>query len=840
MTTRPSWPVLRSYDGPRLARVAMPLGGIGTGTVGLGGRGDLRDWELTNRPGKGFSPGHGFFAVRAHVDGADPVARALEGPLDPSQYEGAFGVNVHDHGLPRFRRAVFSAAYPLAQISLEDPSLPLDVRLEAYNPLVPADVDASSLPVAVFRYVITNTADAPADVSVCGTMTNFVGRDGSGGTESDNANEARHAEGLTGVLLRSRGVPSSAERWGTLALTTTDPDDGVSSRAGWADVTWGDSLLDFWDDFIGDGRLDDRRTTLDAPVASLASSRRLAPGECAEFTFLLAWHFPNRHAWAVREGSRGYSDEVVGNHYTTRYDDAWDAAVSCAAGLDEWERRTVGFVAAFCASDLPPVVKEAALFNVSTLRSQTFFRTPDGHFYGWEGCADTAGSCPGNCTHVWNYEQATAFLFGEVSRDLREIEFAHATDDDGRMSFRVGLPLDRRSQDWGIAAADGQMGCLVKLYRDWQLSGDDAMLRRLWPQAKRALEFCWIQGGWDADRDGVMEGAQHNTMDVEYYGPNPQMGTWYLAALHAVERMAEHLGDADLAATCRELYVSGARYLDQTLFNGDYYEHRVVPAGTALIADGLRAGPMGTLDLDNPELQLGPGCLVDQLVGQFLAHVCGLGAVVDPANAATALEAVYRHNFREQLWGHFNHMRSFAVDDEAGVLMATYPRGNRPDRPFPYYNEIMTGFEYTAAIGMIYEGQTKQGLRIIQAVRDRYDGARRNPFNEAECGHHYARAMASWAGVLALTGFRYSAVTGTVRFTAATEPTQWFFSTGDAWGTITQRPDGDTRIVAELNVIEGDIGIAELVLAGAGSARFDNRTVGAGESIRAVVPVHAS
>ena len=197
---------------------------------------------------------------------------------------------------------------------------------------------------------------------------------------------------------------------------------------------------------------------------------------------------------------------------------------------------------AFCAADIPDAIKEAALFNLSTLRSQTAFRSAEGGFYGFEGCFDDAGAGFGTCTHVWNYEHATAFLFGDLARGMREVEFNESTGADGHMEFRAVLPRGRAS-DWGLAAADGQLGCLVKLYRDWQLSGDDEFLRRVWPGARRALEFCWIEGGWDADRDGVMEGCQHNTMDVEYFGPNPEIGGWYLAALRAGEEMAAYLGE---------------------------------------------------------------------------------------------------------------------------------------------------------------------------------------------------------------------------------------------------------------------------------------------------------
>ena len=286
--------------------------------------------------------------------------------------------------------------------------------------------------------------------------------------------------------------------------------------------------------------------------------------------------------------------------------------------LDSLEAETRAFVNAVCESDLPTVVKEAALFNLSTLRSQTVFRTPDGFMYGWEGCDDTAGCCFGSCTHVWNYEQATAFLFGGLAMGMREVEFNYATRNDGGMSFRVDLPL-QHAQSWSLAAADGQMGCIMKLYRDWQLSGDTEALRSMWDKARKSIEFCWLPGGWDADMDGVMEGCQHNTMDVEYYGPNPQMGIWYLGALRAIEEMANHLGERDFAADCRRLYENGSRFIDATLFNGDYYEHEIRPASGADAVFGMLMSTMGGADPAEPILQLGAGCLVDQLVGQFLA-----------------------------------------------------------------------------------------------------------------------------------------------------------------------------------------------------------------------------
>jgi len=815
------WPVLTRYDGSSLARVALPIGGIGTGTISLGGRGDLHDWEVGNRPAKGFTPRHSFFALWTRQAGGEPAVRALEGPIEPALYEGYQGAVAGNHGLPRFRGCSFEAAYPFGQVALSDPDVPVEARLQAFNPLIPADADRSGIPVAVLRWTLTNRTDTEVEASVCASVQNFIGTDGLNGAANRNSNEFRRSPNLAGVHMTTDGSPADSEFFGTLALATTHPD--VSHRIGWANLSWGDSLLDFWDDFSANGRLDERDAAgVDAPVASLAVSVVLPPRGSATVPFFIGWHFPNRRAWGRDEaqGSWGYSHERVGNHYATQYADAWDVVERTARDLPQLEADTLRFVESFCASDLPPVVKEAALYNLSTLRTQTCFRTEDGRFYGWEGCEDRVGSCLGSCTHVWNYEQATAFLFGDLARSMREVEFAHATRDDGHMSFRVQLPLNRATE-WGLAAADGQMGCIMKLYREWRLSGDDAFLRELWPRARKALEFCWIPGGWDADRDGVMEGCQHNTMDVEYYGPNPQMGLWYLGALRAAEDTAAYLGDTDFAATCRDLFERGGAWVDAHLFNGEYYEQRVQPpADPSTIAAGLRHESMGARDLSDPDLQIGPGCLVDQLVGQYMAHVCGLGYLVSPEHVSATLDSILMYNFKERLDGHFNHLRTFALADEAALVMCSYPRGGRPRRPFPYFNEVMTGFEYTAAVGMLYEGKTDAGLRCIEAVRARYDGRRRSPFNEAECGHHYSRAMASWAAVLALTGFEYNGVEGALRFAAAAEPSTAFWSNGYAWGLFDQRPTGD-GIETELSVLHGRILVRRLSLAGAGTVELD-------------------
>ena len=338
-------------------------------------------------------------------------------------------------------------------------------------------------------------------------------------------------------------------------------------------------------------------------------------------------------------------------------------------------------------------------------------------------------------------------------------------------------------------------------------------------RARLALEFAWLPGGWDADQDGVMEGVQHNTMDVEYFGPNPQMASWYLGALRAAEEMAAALGEKAFAEKCRGLFERGRAWVDANLFNDDYYEHHLRPAGSwDKVRPGLVFWPEQK-NPANPDYQLGAGCLIDQLAGQVNAHFEGLGHLLDPEHEREALRAVLTHNRRHGFEAHFNHMRSYVLGDETALLMASYPRGRRPARPFPYYTEVMTGFEYCVALHLAQEGMVRDALKVVRDIRARYDGRKRNPFDEAECGHHYARALNSWGLIAALTGFHYSALTATLAVAPSPRRVRWFWSAGPAWGTVELAPTR-RRTKVTLTCIAGRLRLRRLGLTGFGGYEF--------------------
>lgn len=333
--------------------------------------------------------------------------------------------------------------------------------------------------------------------------------------------------------------------------------------------------------------------------------------------------------------------------------------------------------------------------------------------------------------------------------------------------------------------------------------------------------------------DGLsIDWNQSDTIPQEWQHPerieNGKMDKVHYPAYDQV-KMAEYLGENDLASKCQTLFTKGSQWTDENLFNGEYYIHQLqVPESIDAIANGLMAG-MGSDDLQNPQYQLEEGCLIDQLVGQYMAHVLGLGYLAKPENLETTLQSINRYNKRETLFEHFNNMRSYALGDEKALLMVSYPKGGRPEVPFPYWSEVMTGFEYTAAVGMLYEGMETEGLEVIRNIRDRYDGSKRNPFDEAECGHHYARAMASWAGILAQSSFHFSAVDQSMQF--APKAGTWFWSNGSAWGTcaIYRQQDDWT---ANLKVLHGQVELQQFRLGDEMRQTFHKiKRIGTGESL---------
>ena len=548
---------------------------------------------------------------------------------------------------------------------------------------------------------------------------------------------------------RREGEPvpmTSAADFGTLALACLEPAgvdpagiEAVRDLTGETCLADGEHVFDVQDTRLG---------VLGAPGVELA------PGESRTFTFVLAWHFPN---------------QANGHAYAARFADAGAVARYVLDNHDRLAAHTRLWRDTYYDGSLPYWLLDRLHSTVSTLATGTCQWWKNGRFWAYEGVT----CCQGTCTHVWNYAHAHARLFPEIARSIREMQDLCPREQGGGFHPDTGL-VGFRSND--AYAADGQCGSILKAYREHLTSPDRAFLERNWPRIKKALEYSISH---DANADGLIEDSQHNTYDINYEGANTFVGSLYLAALRAGEEMAREVGDDTFAETARAIYDSGRRLTLERLWSGEYFTQDV--------------------DLEKyPKHQYGPGCLSDHLFGQGWAHQLALGYIYPIENVRSALEAVWKYNWAPDVTPYneaYKPFRWFITPGQAGLFTCTWPHGDYLPEGTVYKNEVWTGIEYQVAGHMIWEGFLTEGLAICRAVHDRYHPDLFNPYNEVECGDHYARAMASWGVYLALAGFEHHGPHGHLGFAPRITPEHFraAFTAAEGWGTFQQDRDDNAQ-----------------------------------------------
>ncbi len=523
----------------------------------------------------------------------------------------------------------------------------------------------------------------------------------------------------------------------------------------------------FEGDTVYDGRTV-RRALIEAAEVTLE------PGAKGSFAFVLAWHFPNL-------GPNGHE-------YAERFADAPAVVRYLAENRERLTARTRQWRDLYYDSSLPYWLLDRLHSTMSYLATGTCQWWRNGRFWAFEGVT----CCEGTCTHVWNYAHGHARLFPELGRCVREMQDFGLREEGGGFNRETGL-VGFRSND--AYAADGQCGTILKAYREHLMSADDAFLRRNWPRIKKALEFSISH---DANADGLIEDLQHNTYDINYFGPNTFVGALYLAALRAGEEMAREVGDDNFARRARVLYESGRELTMARLWNGEYFIQDV--------------------DLEkHPEHQYGPGCLSDHLFGQGWAHQVGLGYLYPEENVRTALESVWKYNWAPDITPYneaFPPFRWFISPGQGGLLTCTWPKSEYLPKGTLYKDEVWTGIEYQVAGHMVWEDMVDEALVLCRAVHDRYHPELKNPYNEVECGDHYARALASWGVYLALAGFEYHGPHGHLGFAPRITPEGFraVFTTSDAWVIFEQQRQGKVQ-TETLTVASGTLRLRTLSFA---------------------------
>ena len=792
-----------TYRGERLNRVAFPMGGMGAGMICMEGTGSVSHVSVRHKPDVFNEP---FMFGAISVKGAAHGTKVLEGPVPERKLYGdpytGNGSSNSSYGFPRFEKAEFLARFPFATVKLEDDDIPLDVEIRGWSPFHPAQEDLSSLPMAALEYTFTNPTDSAVELVFSYHAENFMRIRGQNqwGTSYENVGHSIQKT-KNGFVLSQSCFPDKPHYKGDFSISTLE-DASVDYR--WFRGGWYDARTMLWED-IAKGKLLSDTATSGSANASLYVPVSLQAGESKTVHLLMSWYVP-------------HSDQRFGGIPPVQGDPACDPALGCCSpeytaqfyepwyssrfsGIKEvsqyWEseyqellEKAELFSQTFYASDLPPEVLEAVSANLGILKSPTVLRQKDGAIWAFEGCFDSgSGCCIGSCTHVWNYAQAIPHLFPRMERTLRETEFLQSQNKSGHQNFRSALPI--QFTDHGFhAAADGQLGGIMKVYRDWRISGDTEWLRSLWPHIEQSFGYCSWK--WDPQSKGVLEEPHHNTYDIEFWGPDGMCSSIYLGAAQAMSLMAEALDENHEAYT--SLLDKGVAYMEKELFNGEYFIQRTTWKGlkTPSPDEHLETNwninysqeAFELLQKEGPKYQYGNGCLADGIIGAWFDAVCGLPEFLDREKVQSHLESVYKYNLRTDLSDHVNPQRpGFGTGTDGGLLLCTWPMGDQPSLPFVYSNEVWTGIEYQVASHLMMHGNVEQGLEIVREVRRRYDGRIRNPFNEYECGHWYARALSSYALLQGLTGLFYDAVDKTLYINSHIgDNFQCFISTESGYG----------------------------------------------------------
>lgn len=807
------------YTGEYLKELIFPLGGIGTGSIGLAGNGALVDWEIFNRPNKGSINPYTGFSVRAEYPNGRVITRVLQGDWNGrlsgeysrENFKG-YGFGPHEStfcGFPHFRRVSFDAAFPIATLTFRDPEFPGQVVLKAFNPFIPLDAENSGIPAAFFdisvrcpedgiRYTVVLTAANPYQNTVNARIPH---------------------ERYTAVKMTGSVQDTGHKDYGDMTVAVDMP-DGICQEYWYRGLHgFRDGIARFWNQ-LEQNDLSPRHYDAagQRDICTVGGEAVLIKGEKCHFRFVISWNNPNCYNyWSPFKDDMG-QDVLWRNYYATRFADSVQSASYALSHWDALFRKTKVFANALHKSTLDPAVIDAVSSTLSVLKSPVVLRLEDGTFYGWEGLHEREGCCEGTCTHVWSYAYALCFLFPDLERTMRETELHIDTDDNGLMQFRTMLPLVRPRGDF-VPCVDGQMATVIKIYRDWKLTGDGQWVKEHWLLIKRILEFAWSERnvhGWDRDKDGVLEGRQQHTLDRELFGPSSWLQGMYLAALKAASELADLVGDTAARREYSALYENGNSYLNTRLFNGEYYIQNVDLQDQSYCT-GFDCPEYWNEESGQLKYQIGEGCAIDQMLGQWHANLCGLGDIFDPAQRKLALKNMFANNFKASMRNVANTWRVFAINDEAGAIICDYPEGKeKPDIPIAYCQECMTGFEYAFAGLLIGEGFAEEGLTVIRAIRQRYDGKKRNPFNEIECGSQYARAMASFALFPVFSGFTYDLPNHHIGF-APVLPGDFrcLWAAGSGWGELF-RTGQDYKVLLR----EGSIRLSSVRLGGCSGGRL--------------------
>jgi uncharacterized protein (DUF608 family) len=762
--------------------IGMPVGGINTGTVYLGGDGRLWLWDIFNSQQEGIDPKSVDWGTELHVgkkvrsrDGSAYVQPARD--IRPMEQGFAFKIQVGKQTYLKkmiaddWDEIVFEATYPMASIRYISKELPLEITANVYSPFIPLDEKSSGLPCTIYSFSIKNNSQMPVSVSILGWLENKVS------IRSAGSKDIRRNEVLAEGKLKT--VQGSINLNGSL-LQLQDPDFGTLGIASLGGDSKAITDLQFPITLASFAQQNEKFTekTIDQQlIAAVRAVYQIKPGATIEAHFSIAWHFANlKLNQAIQDKGRYYANWFSSASEVLTYVHQNFSSLSNTSKL--WKNT-------WFDSSLPWWFLERTFSNISTLATTTAHRFRSGRFYAWEG----VGCCEGTCTHVWQYAQAVGRIFPGIERDTRQrIDLGLSLQPDGMIWYRGEVVK--------TAAIDGQAGTILRIYREHQMSVDKKFLNKNWDKIKLATEWVIRQ---DKNQDGMEDTPIENTLDAVWDGEIAWLVGLCIAAVKAAGAMAAEMKDSEFEKICNEYVIKGSRNMEEKLFNGEYFIHRPDE-----IKGREKLGSYNT-------------CHIDQVYGQSWSHQVALGRIIDKEKTLKALQSLWKYNFTPDVGPYIKERtggRPYALAGEGGLVMNTNPKNET--RPYGdnitwqlgYFHECMSGFEHQVASHMMAEGMTDEAMVITRMIHDRYHAAKRNPFNEIECSDHYARAMASYGTFITACGFEYHGPNGHMAFNPKLNPEKFKapFTSAAAWGCYEQER-GSQKLQASLLVQYGELSL---------------------------------
>lgn len=771
-----------------LQYIGMPIGGIFTGTVYLGGDGRLWLWDIFNENQNGIDPKTIEWGMDLHVgkkvrpqDGSAYVQPAKD--IRPIEQGFAFKIisgkktTIKKLEASDWDEILFEATYPMAKVHYIDHRLGLDITASIYSPFIPLDEKNSGIPCTIYSFSVKNKTAKDVSVSILGWLENKIMHKSKKETDTrQNAFESFSNCHIANSSIQLNGSYNQQmlPDYGTMAIGALHAKCNANTSF---------TLPVVAESFSQQNISTTTKTVSEGPLLNSVSTKyTIRGGQTIKADFIIGWHFANLKLNPLIEGK--------GRFYNQQFKNAVEVVKFVASNFAELSTNTALWRQTWYDSTLPWWFLERTFLNISTLATTTSHRFDSGRFYAWEG----VGCCEGTCMHVWQYAQAMGRIFPGIERDTRErVDLGLSLTANGMIYYRGEVVK--------TAAIDGQAGTILRIYREHKMSSDKSFLKKNWEKIKLATTWVINQ---DKNKDGMEDTPIENTLDAVWDGEIAWLVGLCIAAAKAGEQMAIEMGDTPFANICATYVASGTKNMEEKLFNGEYFIHKPDE-----IKGREKLGSYNT-------------CHIDQVYGQSWAHQVGLGRILNKEKTMSALRALWKYNFTPDVGPYIKERRGwrpYALAGEGGMVMNTNPSneakpyGENTTWQLGYFHECMSGFEHQVASHMMAEGMTDEALVLTRMIHDRYHAAKRNPFNEIECSDHYARAMASYGTFISACGFDYDGPNGSIKFAPKLNPHKCKvpYTAASGWGSYEQNQN-EQNFTAKLNVAYGSLRLNKIAV----------------------------